>query len=77
MTTADQPTLAQALALARRLPAHDQAQLIARLAEVLADTVSPSAVASSAFSLPIITGGTWVDALPLSCKDLYSDDERS
>jgi hypothetical protein len=76
MTIADQPTLDQALALARRLPPHDQAQLIARLAEVLAGGVSPGDEPPASFGLPVITGGTWVDDLPLNRKDLYGDDER-
>ena len=63
MTTTDTPTLDQALALARRLPPRDQAQLIARLAEALVAQPAPAADAG-AFTLPVLSGGTWIDDLP-------------
>jgi hypothetical protein len=75
MTTTNPPTLDQALALARRLSVRDQAQLIAQIAEDLAEATLPTAVGGD-FTLPVLTGGTWVDDLPLSRKDLYGDDER-
>jgi hypothetical protein len=76
MSMANAPTFDQALALARRLPPGDQARLIARLAEELAAAPAPVAGASSTFALPVLSGGTWPDDLPLNRKDLYGDDER-
>ena len=53
----------------------DRARLIAQIAEELAE--APSAIAVPAeFALPLLTGGTWADDLPLTPKDLYGDDER-
>ena len=75
MTTANPPTLDQALALARRLSLRDRARLIARIAEDLAEA-TPTPAAPATFALPVLTGGTWADDLPLSRKDLYGDDER-
>lgn len=75
MTTAKPPTLDQALALARRLSLRDRARLIAQIAEELAEA-APTAAAPAEFALPVLTGGTWADDLPLSRKDLYGDDER-
>lgn len=75
MTTANPPTLDQALALARRLSLRDRARLIAQIAEELAEA-TPTPVMPADFTLPVLTGGAWVDDLPLSRKDLYSDDER-
>jgi hypothetical protein len=68
-----QPTLDQALALARHLSPRDRARLIARIAEEL---VEAPPVTSPDFALPMLSGGVWSDDLPLSRKDLYSDDER-
>ena len=62
MTTTDTPTL-------------DQAQLIARLAEALVAQPAPAADAG-AFTLPVLSGGTWTDDLPLSRTELYGNDER-
>ena len=75
MTTANPPTLDQALALARRLSVRDRARLIAQIAEDLAEA-TPTPAAPAAFALPVLTGGAWADDLPLSRKDLYGDDER-
>ena len=75
MTTANPPTLEQALALARRLSVRDRARLIAQIAEELAEA-TPTFAAPADFTLPVLTGGTWADDLPLSRKDLYGDDER-
>lgn len=66
----------QALALARHLPAHDRARLIARLVEELVEPLPPTSAAPAHFVLPVITGGTWSDSLPLSRKELYDYDER-
>jgi hypothetical protein len=76
MTTAETPTLGEALSLARRLPPRDRARLIAQLVADLAEGAQSAAVLSTAFALPVLTGGTWIDDLPLSRKDLYGDDER-
>jgi hypothetical protein len=76
MTTANPPAFDQALALARRLSPRDQARLIAQIAEGLAEATPPPSGARADFALPVLTGGTWVDNLPLSRKDLYDDDER-
>lgn len=73
MTTANPPTLDQALALARRLSLRDQARLIARIAEELVELATTE---PRAFTLPVLTGGVWADDLPLRRKDLYGDDER-
>lgn len=75
MTTASQLTLDQALALARRLSLRDRARLIAQIAEELAEA-APTSAAPADFTLPVLTGGTWADDLPLSRKELYDDDER-
>lgn len=76
MTTANPPTLDQALALARRLSVRDRARLIAQIAEELAEATPLTTAAHAGFALPVLTGGTWADDLPLSRKDLYGDDER-
>jgi hypothetical protein len=75
MTTVNPPTLDQALALARRLSVRDRARLIAQIAEELAEATPTTAIPAD-FTLPVLTGGTWADDLPLSRKDLYGDDER-
>lgn len=76
MITANPPTFDQALALARRLSVRDRARLIAQIAEELAEATLPTITASADFTLPVLTGGTWADDLPLSRKELYGDDER-
>ena len=76
MTTANPPTLDQVLALARRLSVRDRARLIAQIVEELAEATPPTTIAPADFALPVLTGGTWADDLPLSRKDLYGDDER-
>jgi hypothetical protein len=76
MSVSNAPTLDQALALARRLSVRDRARLIAQLAEELAEATPPMTTAPADFTLPVLTGGTWVDDLPLSRKDLYGDDGR-
>jgi hypothetical protein len=76
MTAANLPTLDQALALARRLSVRDRARLIAQIAEELAEATPPTTATPADFALPVLTGGTWADDLPLRRKDLYSDDER-
>jgi hypothetical protein len=77
MATSDAPSLADALRLVRQLPLRERAQLLARLAEELAaDVPASAAAAASPFSLPVLTGGTWVDDLPVSRAELYDDDER-
>lgn len=76
MSMTNTSTLDQALALARRLSARDQARLIAQIAEQLADATPITTAAPADFTLPVLTGGTWADDLPLSRKDLYGDDER-
>jgi hypothetical protein len=75
MSITSTPILDQALALARRLSVRDRARLIAQIAEELAEATTPPSVPGD-FALPVLTGGTWVDDLPLSRKDLYGDDER-
>jgi hypothetical protein len=47
MTTANSPTLDQALALARRLSARDRARLIAQIAEELAEATPPTDAAGA------------------------------
>jgi len=76
MTTANPPTLDQALALARRLSVQDRARLIAQIAEELAEATLPTIAASADFTLPVLRDGTWADDLPLRRKDRYGDDER-
>lgn len=76
MTTGNPPTLDQALALARRLSVRDRARLIAQIAEELAEATPPTTATPADFALPVLTGGTWADDLPLSRKELYGDDER-
>lgn len=76
MSVTNAATLDQALALARRLSVRDRARLIAQIAEELADATPVTTAASADFTLPVLTGGTWADDLPLSRKDLYGDDER-
>jgi len=76
MSVTNAPTLDQALALARRLSVRDRARLIAQIAEELAEATPPTTAAPADFTLPVLTGGTWADDLPLSRKDLYGDDER-
>ena len=75
MATAKPPTLDQALALARRLSLHDRALLIAQIAEEPAEA-TPTLGMPAGFTLPVLTGGTWMDDLPLSRKDLYGAGER-
>jgi hypothetical protein len=74
-TTANPPTLDQALALARRLLLRDRARLIAQIAEELAEA-TPTARRAADFTLPALAGGTWADDLPLNRKDLYGADKR-
>jgi hypothetical protein len=76
MSVTNAPTFDQALALARRLPPRDQARLIALLVEELAAPPALAVGTSPTFALPVLTGGTWTDDLPLNRKDLYDDDER-
>ena len=76
MTTTNSPTLDQALALARRLSMRDQARLIAQIAEELAEATPPMIATTVDFALPVLTGGTWMDDLPLRRMDLSGDDER-
>lgn len=76
MSVTDASTLDQALALARRLSVRDRARLIAQIAEDLAEASPPPIATPTEFALPVLSGGTWVDDLPLSRKDLYGDDER-
>jgi hypothetical protein len=77
VSTANEPTVDDALALARRLTLPDQVRLIARLAEGLVQGASFSTPSGApSFALPVITGGTWPDDLPLSRSQLYDDDER-
>jgi hypothetical protein len=76
MSVTNAPTLDQALALARRLSVRDRARLIAQIAEELVEATPPTTAAPADFALPVLTGGTWADDLPLSRKDLYGDDER-
>jgi hypothetical protein len=76
MSVTNAPTLDQALALARRLSLRDRARLIAHIAEELAEATLPTTAVPADFALPVLTGGAWVDDLPLSRKDLYDDDER-
>ena len=76
MHSSSAPTLDQALALARRLAPRDQAQLIARLAEELANKRVHADNPSAPFALPVLEGGRWDDSLPLRRKELYDDDER-
>lgn len=73
MSVTNAPILDQALALARRLSMRDRARLIAQIAEELAQETPPMAAAPTNFALPVLTGGIWVDDLPLSRKDLYGD----
>lgn len=73
--TAD-PTLDQALGLARRLRPQDQAALIAQLAAELAAIAEASPKPDVAFTLPVLRGGTWASELPLRRSELYDDDER-
>jgi len=75
MTTANPPTLDQALALARRLSVRDRARLIAQIAEELAEATPPTTAPPAEFALPVLTDGTWADDLPLSRKDLYGAGE--
>jgi hypothetical protein len=51
----------------------DRALLIAQIAEDLAGEAAPT---TAEFTMPVLTGGTWADDLPLSRKDLFGDDER-
>lgn len=73
--TAD-PTLDQALRLARKLRPQDQAALIAHLAAELAAVVEAPQPSTDAFTLPVLRGGSWADDLPLRRGELYDDDER-
>lgn len=77
MSAPDAPALVDALRLVRQLPLHERAQVIARLAaELAADVSAPAVPEAAAFTLPVLTGGTWTDDLPLSRQELYDDDER-
>jgi len=73
----DPPTFDRILALARRLSPDERARLIAHLTQDLS-TEPPRAPTTDtlAFDLPVLTGGTWVEDLPLRRADLYGDDER-
>ncbi len=69
--------------LADQLSPLDQVRLIEHLSRQIApaldtqpDAPAPAPGAPSTFALPVLTGGTWVDDLPLNRKDLYGDDER-
>ena len=76
MSTTANPTLDQALGLARRLRPQDQAALIAQLAAELAAVAEAPLTPSVAFTLPVLRGGTWASDLPLHRGELYDDDER-
>jgi hypothetical protein len=76
MSVTNISTLDQALALARRLSIRDRARLIAQIAEEMADATPATTALPADFTLPVLTGGTWIENLPLSRKDLYGDDER-
>lgn len=67
------PTLDQVLTLAQRLPRPARAELIARLALALVDEPPPPL----AEPFPVITSGTWSDAIPLRREELYDDDGRA
>jgi hypothetical protein len=58
-------TLDQALALARRLSIRDRARLIAQIAEEMADAAPATMALPADFTLPVLTGGTWINDLPL------------
>jgi hypothetical protein len=77
MTSVDPPTFDQILALARQLSPNERTRLIAHLTQDLSSepTGAPTTDAA-AFDLPVLTGGTWVEDLPLRRVDLYDDDER-
>lgn len=75
MSIAD-PTLEQALGLARRLRPQDRAALIAQLAAELAAVAEAPVSPPATLMLPVLRGGTWPDDLPLRRSELYDDDER-
>lgn len=76
MGTRDILTLEDALAVVRRLEPRDRALLIARLAEELVRESASDSANVAPFTLPVLTGGTWIDDLPLDRSSLYDDDER-
>ncbi|MFP4437446.1 MAG: hypothetical protein ACLFVO_09385 [Chloroflexaceae bacterium] len=73
----DPPTFDRVLSLARQLSPNERTHLIAHLTQDLS-TEPPNAPTTDelAFDLPVLTGGTWVEDLPLRRADLYDDDER-
>ena len=48
----------------------------AKLAQLREELATLPADRPANEQLPVLTGGTWTDDLPLSRKDLYGDDER-
>jgi len=48
----------------------------AKLAQLREELAALPAHRSANEQLPVLTGGTWADDLPLSRKDLYDADER-
>jgi hypothetical protein len=75
-TTTPEPTLVQVLDLAARLAPADQLRVIERLARAIVPAVQAAPRASRTLALPVITEGTWNDAIPMRRKDLYDDCER-
>ncbi len=71
MSTLDPPTFEDALAVVRRLKPRDRARLIVRLAEELARESASAPANTAPFALPVLTGGTWIDDLPLDRTSLY------
>jgi hypothetical protein len=67
------PTIDEVLTLARQLTPPDQARLIARLADNLADAAAP---ADLSIVIPVITEGQWDAAIPTRRAELYDHDER-
>ena len=69
----------QTLAAAQQLAPRDQARLIARLADALANTPTvwlPPHPDAGNLPIPVITEGQWDADLPTSRAELYADDER-
>ena len=77
MIVDDSPNFDRVLELARHLSPNERTRLIAHLTQDLS-TEPPNASATDAAGcdLPVLTGGTWVEDLPLRRADLYDDDER-
>jgi hypothetical protein len=73
----EQPAMPQRTESSRVVDMTDPEQDLELLATAPPDPSRPAEdIVSIAFTLPVLTSGTWIDDLPFSREDLYGDDER-